>query len=205
MPSNEKNPAELLERLIRKNTSSVIRNETDIKKEFLMTHSEADYKTAYSKINLKSKIRRGYIDGIGYIPYILQTKSDLHENIIHNLLKPTLEKAGIKYKIGHRTLGEDLDVWFAKTRYRVELETGIYEHAESRPELLTRVLRYKDNTIILVLNKKQARRYKKSDLNALWDIKDIRIMTIKEFCDYSALAGTLKCAKGSRRLDLFFF
>jgi len=205
MPSNEKKPAEILERLIRKNTLSIIHNETDIKKEFLKTHSEEDYKNAYSSINLKYKIRRGYIDGIGYIPYILQTKSDLHENIIHSLLKPTLEKVGIKYKIGHRTLGEDLDVWLPKTKYRIELETGIYEHAESRPELLTRILRYKDNTIILVLNKKQARRYKKSDLNALWDVKDIRIMTIKEFCEYARLAGTLKYAKGSRSLDLLFY
>jgi len=205
MPSNEKKPAEILERLIRKNTLSIIRNETDIKKEFLKTHSEEDYKNAYSSINLKYKIRRGYIDGIGYIPYILQTKSDLHENIIHNLLKPTLEKTGIKYKIGHRTLGEDLDVWFSKTRYRVELETGIYEHAESRPELLERIVRYKDNTIILTLNKKQSRRYKRSDLNALWDIKDIRVMTIKEFCEYTHLAGALKYTKGSRKLDLFFY
>jgi len=205
MPPNRETPAEFLERLIRRNTASAIHNELDIKKEFLKTHSEADYKNAYYKINQKYRIRRGYIDGIGYIPYILQTKSDLHENIIHNLLKPTLEKVGIKYKIGHRTLGQDLDVWLPKTRYRIELETGIYENAESRPELLTRVLRYRDNTIILVLNKKQARRYKKSDLNALWDVKDIRIMTIKEFCDYSALAGTLKYTKGSRKLDLFFF
>jgi len=205
MPPKKENPAELLERLIRKNTSSVIHNETDIKKEFLKTHSEEDYNNAYSTINRKFRIRRGYIDGIGYIPYILQTKSDLHENIIHNLLKPKLEKAGIKYKIGHRTLGEDLDVWFAKTRYRVELETGIYEHAESRPELLTRVLRYKDNTIILVLNKKQSRRYKRSDLNALWDFKDIRIMTVRDFLEFCLLSGTLKSAKGSRKLDLLFY
>jgi len=205
MPPKKENPAELLERLIRKNTASAIHNETDIKKEFLKTHSEVDYRNAYSTINLKFKIRRGYIDGIGYIPYILQAKSDLHENIIHNLLKPTLEKAGIKYKIGHRTLGQDLDVWFSTTRYRVELETGIYDHAETRPELLARVLRYRDNTIILVLNQKQKRRYKRSDLNALWDVKDIRVMTIKEFCEYSALAGTLKYAKGSRKLDLFIF
>jgi len=205
MPPKEENPAELLERLIRRNTLLKIHNETDIKKEFSQTYSEADYKNAYSTINQQYRIRRGYIDGIGYIPYILKTKSDLHENIIHNLLKPTLEQAGIKYKIGHRTLGEDLDVWLPKTKYRIELETGIYEHAESRPELLTRILKYKDNTIILVLNKKQARRYKKSDLNALWDVKDIRIMTIKEFCEYARLAGTLKYAKGPRKPDPFFF
>jgi len=205
MPPKEDNPAELLEWLIRRNTLLKIHNETNIKKEFLQTYSEADYKNAYSTINQKYRIRRGYIDGIGYIPYILQRKSDLHENIIHNLLKPTLEKASIKYKIGHRTLGEDLDVWFAKTRYRIELETGIYDHAESRPELLTRVLKYRDNTIILVLNKKQARRYKRSDLNATWDIKDIRIMTVRDFLEFCLLSGTLKYAKGSRKLDLFFY
>ena len=131
-----------------------------------------DKKNGYERLKIKK------VDGLGtYLYYSRQGKMEFHEFMLNILIKRVKQRK-IKYKRGERKDGADLII----NNYKIELEirSNAPAEPENRPNFIKRIERYPNNTIIILLNQTDKKKYLKSKSRKLIN-KYNRFFTMLEF------------------------
>ena len=118
------------------------------------------------------------VEGLGtYLYYSRQGKRAFHELLL-DYITEELRKQEIKYRRSRKNIGEDLTV----KNFKIELEvrSDPSKKPETRPNLIHRIRRYPNNTILILLNKKDKEAYLHSKAREII-ISNNRFFTIPEF------------------------
>lgn len=125
---------------------------------------------------LKSKEITG-IDKFYY--YSRRGKKQFHEFVL-DLITNELKRKGIKYKRARNNRGADLEI--GKLKIELEIRSNPPAQPEKRRDLKRRINRDKENTVILLLNNKDKKRYLKSEIRTLIENNN-RFFTVQEFLE----------------------
>lgn len=115
-----------------------------------------------------------------YIYYSSQGKMDFHEFILDMIIKE-LKKNKVRYRRGNRKDGADL--YIKKYKIELEIRSNPSKQPENRPNLINRVRHDPDNTIIIVLNRKDKEAYLQSKTRKIIH-KYKRIFILYEFMEF---------------------
>ena len=120
------------------------------------------------------------ITGLGTFHfYSRQGKKQFHEFVL-DLITTELKKKGIKFRRPPNNRGADLEI--GKLKIELETRSSPEKKPETRKNLRRRITRDQENTIIILLNKKDKKQYLKSELRKLITNNN-RFFTVQEFLE----------------------
>ena len=156
-----------------------ITREEDLEVKLKLFYPDLKYtRDLIDKKNGEERLKVKKVDGLGtFLYYSSKGKMQFHEYMLNILIK-RLKQKKIKYRKGKRKYGADLIIG----KYKIELEVRSNAKAEpeNRPNLIRRIEKYPENTIIIVLNKKDKEKYIHSKAKNLIH-KYNRFFTMLEF------------------------
>lgn len=128
-------------------------------------------------------IREKHVQGLGkFLFYSSPGKMDFHEHLL-DIVLTTLKRKRIQTKRGSKRKGADFFIIEQGKKTYCEIETGLFNRSEHRPNLEARIRKYPNRCIILVCNQVDKKRYLNSDLRFQANREPI-IMTIWEFLQH---------------------
>ena len=130
-------------------------------------------------------IKHKHVQGLGnFLFYSSPGKMDFHEHLL-DIVLTTLKRKRIQTRRGSKRKGADFFIIKQGKKTYCEIETGLFNRSEHRPNLEARIRRYPDRCVILVCNQVDKKRYLRSDLRFQANREPI-IMTIWEFLNGGA-------------------
>ena len=129
------------------------------------------------------EIKSKHVQGLGkFLFYSSPGKMDFHEHLL-SIILTTLKRKRRLYKKGNKRRGADFFIFEGGKKIYCELETGLLNRSERRPNLEARIHRYPDRCIILVCNQVDKKRYLHSNLRFQTNREPI-IITVWEFLQH---------------------
>ncbi len=130
----------------------------------------------YGKDTLKEK----QVDGIGTFLYFSRRgKMQFHEHIL-DIICDELKSRGIPYRRPNKKRGSDLII--GRWRLELEIRANPPKLPERRENLIQRMKLYPENTIVVLLNRKDKERYLHSPGREIIT-GNRRFVTVSEFLD----------------------
>ena len=131
-------------------------------------------------IDINPDIRRKHVQGLGDFIFTSRPgKMDFHEHIL-DIVLATLKRKRIQARRGSKRRGADFFIFNQGKKTYCEIETGLFNRSERRPNLEARVRKYPDRCIILVCNQVDKKKYLSSRLRYQAN-REPQILTIWEF------------------------
>ena len=131
-------------------------------------------------IDANPNIRRKHVQGLGDFIFTSRPgKMDFHEHLL-DIVLATLKRKRIQARRGSKRKGADFFIIEQGKKTYCEIETGLFNRSERRPNLEARVRRYPDRCIILVCNQVDKKKYLTSRLRYQAN-REPQILTIWEF------------------------
>lgn len=123
-------------------------------------------------------LKRKQVEGLGvFLYYSRQGKRQFHEYLL-DYITDELKKQGIRFKRSRKNIGADLEI--GKIRIELEVRSDPSKQPENRSNLIKRLRRHPETTIIIVLNQKDKTTYLHSKAREII-ISNNRFLTIPEF------------------------
>ena len=136
-------------------------------------------------IDANPDMRRKHVQGLGDFIFTSRPgKMDFHEHLL-DIVLATLKQKRIQARRGSKRRGADFFIFNQGKKTYCEIETGLFNRSEHRPNLEARIRRYPDRCIILVCNQVDKKRYQHSSLRFQVNREPV-IMTIWEFLNGGA-------------------
>ena len=157
--------------------SRIARTE-DLKARFKLFFPELDMELYLPQEHESELLKFKQVDGIGrYYFFSRRGKMQFHEFIL-DIICNELAARAIKFLRPNKKRGSDLII--GKWRIELEICSNPPRKPESRNNLVQRVKRYPEDTIILLLNQKDKQRYLHSPLREMIT-GNRRFLTVSEF------------------------
>ena len=167
-----------IKNFIREEISNVI-SEESLKDKLKLFYPDVQYSRDLLEKNYKEEtLKIKEVEGLGiFLYYSRKGKMQFHEYLLAILTKRLRQKK-IKFKKPNSKKGSDLEI--GKFKIELEVRSNPRKQPERRNNLKERCIRDPENTIIILLNKKDKQTYLKSELREII-YKNDRFLTLLEF------------------------
>lgn len=173
---------------------SRIAEEKILERQFKLFFPELNFKDHIPWEHNGEKLKLKRIDGIGsFYYYSARGKMQFHEHVL-DIICTELKKHKIRYKRPAQKRGSDLII--GKWNVELEIRANPPKMPERRNNLIQRIKRKPEHTIIVLLNEKDKRQYLHSPAREIiW--KNNRFLTINELIQHISLQFKAKKLKKS--------
>ena len=156
-----------------------ITTETELRGKFKLFFPNLEYSEALiPRTNGEERLKIKRVDGLGiFLFYSRRGKRQFHEYLL-DIITEELRRQGINYRRSRKNIGADLEI--GKLRIELEVRSNPAKEPENRPNLIQRLRKHRETTIIILLNKKDKERYKHSRAREIIT-QNNRFLTIPEF------------------------
>ena len=156
-----------------------ITTETELRGKFKLFFPNLEYSQALiPRNNGEERLKIKRVDGLGtFLYYSRRGKRQFHEHLL-DIITEELKRQGINYRRSRKNIGADLEI--GKLRIELEVRSNPAKEPEHRPNLIQRLRKHRETTIIILLNKKDKERYTHSRAREIIT-QNNRFLTIPEF------------------------